>query len=69
MLRHDDKLPPRSLYPSPFHVFIVNITLEFPFKRKRMYRVTCFKGDHAYVEFIIRPDLRGKIHMERPAFL
>lgn len=60
MLRHDDKLPPRSLYPSLLHVFIINITLEFPFKRKRMYRVKCFKSDHACVEFIVRPDLRGK---------
>lgn len=60
MLRHDDKLPPRSLYPSLLHVFIINITLEFPFKRKRMYRVRCFKSDHACVEFIIRPDLCGK---------
>lgn len=51
---------PGPYIPPLFHVFIINITLEFPFKRKRMYPVRCFKSDHACVEFIIRPDLCGK---------
>lgn len=46
MLRHADILPPGSLYSSPLHVFIINKTLEFPFKPKRLYLVKCFNSIH-----------------------